>query len=86
MGFRLSLRAYRHGAPPAQDTFADPLSGLAGAAPEAAGEDYPRLRVASPVQPDADAVRQMVNAALLAEQGNGTGNGAAPSSALPCTA
>ncbi|SDX12821.1 hypothetical protein SAMN05421504_102391 [Amycolatopsis xylanica] len=69
-------------APLAQDTFADPLSGLAGAGPQA-GDEHPRLRVATPVQPDADAVRAMVNAALLAEQKNGDGNGAAPSSALP---
>lgn len=35
------------------------------------------------MQPDVDAVRQLVNAALLAEQGNGNGNGATYSSALP---
>lgn len=72
-------------APPAQDRFADPLSGLVSSGPVQNGDEYPRLRVAGPVQPDASVVREMVNAALLAESGNGyaNGNGAQYSSALP---
>jgi hypothetical protein len=49
-------------APEARDSFTDPLSGLVGESP--AGQDFDRVRIAKPVQPDAEAVREMVNAAL----------------------
>lgn len=58
-------------APEARDKFADPVSGLvsAGEPAYAANNDFDRMRIAGPVQPDADAVREMVNAALLEDGG-----------------
>ena len=56
-------------APLPQDSFADPLSGLVtgGGATPSVAEEYERVRIADPVQPDPDTVREMVNAAMLAE-------------------
>jgi hypothetical protein len=56
-------------APQPQDSFADPLSGLVtgGGATPSVAEEYERVRIADPVQPDPDTVREMVNAAMLAE-------------------
>lgn len=55
-------------APLPQNLFTDPLSGLvtAGAA-QPVSDDYGRLRIADPVQVDGDTVREMMQAALLAE-------------------
>jgi hypothetical protein len=47
-------------------TFNDPLSGPATG--EAREDEAQRLRIAEPVQPDAEAVRRMVDAAMLAER------------------
>ncbi|HEV7979045.1 hypothetical protein [Amycolatopsis sp.] len=56
-------------APIPQDRFADPLSGLVTASDAAptVSEEFERLRIADPVQPDPDMVREMVNAAALAD-------------------
>lgn len=56
-------------APVPRDSFTDPLSGLVtgGEATPSVAEEYERVRIADPVQPDPDTVREMVNAALLAE-------------------
>jgi hypothetical protein len=56
-------------APIPQDRFADPLAGLVTASDAAptVSEEFERLRIADPVQPDPDTVREMVNAAMLAE-------------------
>jgi hypothetical protein len=51
-------------APEARDSFTDPLSGLVGGTASPASQDFDRVRIAKPVQPDAEAVREMVNAAL----------------------
>ncbi|WP_158887569.1 hypothetical protein [Amycolatopsis anabasis] len=52
------------------DSFADPLSGLdAGPRPNGAGE-VESIRIAAPVQPDPDVVREMVDAAMR-EGGDG---------------
>jgi hypothetical protein len=60
-------------APVPQDSFADPLSGTVTAsdADESVAEEFERLRIADPVQPDPDMVREMVNATALAENGAG---------------
>jgi hypothetical protein len=52
-----------------QDSFADPLSGLvtSGVAAYSWSEDFEQLRIADPVEADPDTVREMVNAAMLAD-------------------
>jgi hypothetical protein len=52
-----------------QDSFADPLSGLvtSGEVADSSSQDFARLRIADPVEPDPDTVREMVNAAMLAD-------------------
>jgi hypothetical protein len=54
-----------------QDPLSDPLSGLvtSGRADRARADDFERVRVASPVRPDPDRVREMVDAAMRAELG-----------------
>ena len=54
-------------APEAQDSFSDPMSGLASSTEPSYGGNhgFDHARIAGPVKPDADAVREMVNAALL---------------------
>jgi hypothetical protein len=56
-------------APVPQDSFADPLSGTVTTSDgdESVVEEFERLRIADPVQPDPDTVREMVNATMLAE-------------------
>jgi hypothetical protein len=49
------------------DTFADPLSGLVASAPAGRPEEFEELRVADPVMPDPNVVREMVAAAMQAE-------------------
>lgn len=66
-------------APDARDSFTDPLSGLVGESP--AAQDFDRVRIAKPVQPDAEAVREMVNAALR-EDARSSSAPVAPASSL----
>jgi hypothetical protein len=56
-------------APVPQDSFADPLSGTVTASDpdRSVSDEFERLRIADPIQPNLDAVREMVNASMLAE-------------------
>lgn len=49
--------------PPPPSAFADPMTGLAGAV----RDDVYQVEIAKPIQPDADAVQEMVRAAMANE-------------------
>ncbi|UJW34653.1 hypothetical protein L3Q67_13300 [Saccharothrix sp. AJ9571] len=54
--------------PPPPSAFADPMTGLAGSADGgSAADDVERMEIAQPIQPDAEAVREMVRAAMANE-------------------
>ncbi|MGA6165647.1 hypothetical protein [Amycolatopsis magusensis] len=54
--------------PPPPSAFADPMTGLAGSADGgSAADDVERMEIAQPIQPDTDAVREMVRAAMANE-------------------